>query len=196
MSFNFKIPLIILDCEMSGLDPDNHQLIQVSALKCDPRTLKVLDKFNSFVGPEYGDLISLEEFSNPTALKNSSYFENKEVIKYSPNPNKVIANFFKWLPDDYIICGYNLDLDYKFIESILEKYDNKTNRLAYRKIDLSHFVEYYSSIHGVPVDIDSKRLEDVCKSFGLKTEKAHDSLNDCKMALELLKHFIEVIKFN
>lgn len=198
MSFNFKIPIVILDCEMSGLDTDKHQLIQIAALKCDPRTLKVLDTFDSFIGSEFGE-DTIEEFGNPQSLQNSSFYRNKERIKYSPPPPNVINCFIKWLPADYILSGYNLDLDLKFIDAVLNSSKfrsiSKVPSLSYKKIDLSHLVELYSSLHGTPADIVSRRLEDVCKSFKLKTSPSHDALNDCIMGLELLKYFMDTIKF-
>jgi DNA polymerase III alpha subunit (gram-positive type) len=193
--YNFRIPVVVLDCEMSGLEPEDHQLIQISAVKCDPRNLKILDTFNSFVGPSSGNILDLEKNSDVNALNKSSYHSNKEKIRSSPQIESVLTNLFKWLPLDYVLSGYNLELDIKFLEHYSKQnfYFSgvKFPKISYKRVDLSTFVEFYSSKHGTPADIHSKRLEDVCQTLNLVVKPAHDSLNDCHMALDLLRYFLK-----
>jgi len=195
---NFREPVIIIDCEMTGLDPEKHQIIQISALKCDPKNLKVLDTFNKFVGPEF-TMSSLEMAANPVSISRSSFLQNRDKIKYASNPVQSLQEFSKWLPKDYTLSGYNLDLDLKFINSIIARASDMGNypiaSLSYRKIDIADLMIFYSSFYDLPADIDSKRLEEVCKSLNIKTEQAHDSLNDCKMCREVLLWLKNTVTF-
>lgn len=198
--YNFRVPIVILDCEMSGLDPEENQLIQISAIKADPRNLKVLDTYNTFVGPENGDIENLENNSNRQSLAHSSYYKNKSSIINSAGPSFCVNGLLKWLPEEYILVGYNLDLDLKFIDytrSRLEAIEGlRPQRISYRKIDLAHFIEFYSSKYTKPADILNRKLDTVCSAFNLTVKEAHNSLNDCYMILELLKHLMAIVTFN
>jgi len=198
--YNFRVPIVILDCEMSGLDPEDHQLIQISAIKADPRNLKVLDSYNTFVGPETGDIEDLERKSNKQSLSYSSYYSNKSIITNSPGPWFCVKQLLKWLPDEYILVGYNLDLDLKFLDHALSRLaimgSITTQKISYRKIDLAHFIEFYSSKYTKPADILNRKLDTVCNAFNLNVKEAHNSLNDCYMVLELLKHLLTITTFD
>ena len=191
--FNFRHPLIVLDCEMTGPDVIKHQLVEVAAIKCDPKTFGVLDTFHSYVGAKSG--ISSEQVINdahPGALEKIRI--SKPVLEVAPPPSEVVRNLKDWLPRvEYTWVGYNLMLDFMFLRGATVPETNFT----YKFVDLTTLVELYLAHSSVEDKFTERSLEEVVGKLGVSTTGIghfHSAKNDALVALEVFKFMADRFK--
>lgn len=189
-SYHFRNNLIFIDCEMSGLDHTRHQLLEIAAIKADPKTIKNLDTFHTFVGPPEGsnsDQVLAQ--ADPKALSKNGLDPTR--LAFASSPREAMKKLTKWLPEKYIFVGFNLNLDFLFLNHAMREAGLRS--LSCRFIDLVGIIELYNNYQGTD-RFDDFSLSGVCKSLGIKVANAHTALGDAELCMELFKHLIEKIK--
>lgn len=201
-SLSFEYPLIFIDCEMSGTDPDNHQLLEISAKMCHKSyPYDLSGSFHSYVGAPDGVRIEdVLKCGNKVALLKTDMRSKVNILSISPPPNLVIVDFINWLPEKYIFVGYNLHLDYQFLKKAANGvYDSgKTKKkLSWRFIDLMSITEILRATGDNNETIlkatSSYSLSGLCSNFGLKTEGSHTASGDSEMCKELFKVYVNML---
>ena len=132
----------IVDTETTGTDAKRHEILEISALKVDGDTLKILDSFDTTVniGKDLPPDIEIFNNKNKTGI-------NNEVISKSPVPEEVAVNFKAFVGENPIIMGHNIPFDIRFIEKFYRKnlktkftpmFVLDTLQMAKEKLDGSH----------------------------------------------------------
>lgn len=197
--FNFKHNLVILDCEMTGLDPQTHQITEICALKCDPRNFKILERFHSYVGPyPWKSVEEIKRSADPWALKKGRVDLNSSSFTLAPKPLDVLERFSNWLPSEYILVGFNLYLDISFIRNLAESsqaISNPSRYLSYRVIDLIGLMELFYA-NNSELSFVEKSLSSFARQLGIEPTQAHSASGDCETTHKVLVKLLSNIKIS
>lgn len=183
---NFKNDLLLVDLEMTGLDPEKQEIIQLSAVLLDKKTLAEKSYFNSYIKPQKWqnrDLQSME-------VNKIKY----EWLKNAPGLKQVLQSFSKkYKPSSVTLAYYGGPLDMDFL------------RAGYKKAALKwqfdyHYFNLWAFFYGLLATKEklknSKKftgfaVEDLMKEYKLKSDSRHDGLEDCRLEAEILRRIIK-----
>lgn len=181
---------IIYDCETGGLDAEKNPITQIAMLAIDGKTLKEINRFETFVKP-YNDLVITKDALDATGLKISDIkngLEIKKVVRLieifikEVNPNNHPAN-------RSILVGHNVQFDNQFLNYAF----NLVNK------DLSKIVSP-TSIDTMALaklafpKIDSLSLGSVAEKIGVDLIDAHKAMNDVLATAKVFKKFINRLR--
>ncbi len=105
-------PLLFIDLEMSGLEPDKHEILEVAALLVDPDNFEIKSSYYAKINPEH---ISS---ADPQAL---------EVVGYDPKnwhdaiPLRQMLIELSALAPNCILAGWSIQNEWDFLLSALKK---------------------------------------------------------------------------
>jgi len=171
---------------MTGPDPVRNQLIEIAAIKCDPKNFGIVDTFSINVGVRSGESSdSVLANAHPGALKKVKIC--KELLELGSPPEEAVKSLREWLPEgDYIWVGYNLMLDFMFLRRAREP----EIRFNYRFIDITSLIELY--MYKTGKEIAEFSLESVASSLKICTSgDLHIALNDVKLGIKVFKFLIK-----
>ncbi|MCL5774968.1 MAG: 3'-5' exonuclease [Patescibacteria group bacterium] len=180
---DFKKDLLIVDTELTGLDAEKHEIIQLAGILLDRKTLKEKASFASYVRPV--------KWSNrdPEAMKvNKLEFVR---LKNAPVLKKVIRDFAKkFHPEKVLLTAYVGWVDKRFLLKAFEKTGTKW---AYDY----HYMDIWSLAY---VSLAKKgqlknakefagfNMENLLKKYNISLPGSHhDALFDCRAEAEILR---------
>lgn len=168
-----KGEIIVYDLETTGLDLDNDEAIQISAVKTGKNGIK--ETFNEFILPE----IEIKS----SAVSVHGY--DKEYIKAhgGRNAEEVLKDFCAFTKG-CVLIGHNSS---SFDDIILER--------ELKLYSLPHSFPYrYDTLKIAALlkpQTGDYKLETLCKAFDIKNVRAHDAFSDVSATEQVLKVFIE-----
>src|SRR6056297_855209 len=164
---------IVFDLETTGLNPSQHEIIEIGAVKF--RGGEKIDQFKSFINP--GVKI-------PTKITDITGINNR-MVKDAPGLKEVIQDFIEFAGDG-VLVAHNADFDYGFIRTALENLDiDKDDYTVLDTLGLSRAVVKDSKNH---------KLNTLAKYFGVDLENHHRALDDAAATAEVLSNLLEIIK--
>lgn len=181
---------IILDCETGGLDEASNPITQVACLVLDSVTLKELQRFETYVKPYNGLVITKEALA--ASLVTMADINNGLPID---KVVKVLSELFKMYSKPKggtpILIGHNIGFDLKFLDYAFNLQS----------------MNLYSFINRVSLDTmaDAKRLwltadnkddksvtlTNCCKRADIVLKDAHGAMNDVVATTKLWLWFTE-----
>jgi len=171
-------PLVFIDIETTGLDPLQHEIIEIACLVVNPQTLEIRKEYHRKVQPEH------LETADPASL---------EVNKYSPKAwheakslKEVLKELNSLAPGGQFI-GYNVSFDRSFIENAAREYGMMLN-FDYHWIDVMSLV-YFESLSDKR--LERLKLTHVCEIWGIPLKKAHTAMGDVKATLAVYRYLRE-----
>ncbi len=182
---SFKKDLLLVDLEMTGLDVSKHEIIQVSAILLDKKTLQEKAFFNAYAKSQKWKNRDLE------SMKINGI--RKEWLDNAPSLKEVLKQFnSKFNHKDVIFAYYGGPLDVDFL------------RAAYKSAGLKwefdyHYFNLWAFFYGLLASKNllknSKKftgfsIEDLMKKYKIKSSKRHDGLEDCRIEAEILRKII------
>jgi DNA polymerase-3 subunit epsilon len=183
---DFKKDLLLIDLEMTGLDVEKHEIIQISAVLLDRKTLKEKSFFNSYVKS------TKWKNRDPEAMAVNKI--HSEWLRNSPSLKKVLFSFSKkFNPKQVILSYYGGPLDMDFL------------RFAYKRSKIKwqfdyHYFNLWAYFYGI---LGSKNLlknskkytgftlEDLMARLKIKIQNRHDGLADCRAEAEVLRKIVK-----
>lgn len=177
MDFNSR-PLAITDFEMTGLDSQRHEIIEIGLVLVNQKALKIKKILDLKVEPQ-----NLKT-ADPEALKVAGY--NKKDWAKAVSVDTAIQKYLE-IAKDGILCSWNVANEWNFLEAALRK--TKLNRtLDYHSLDLFTF----SWMKLKNSELKDFGLRHVCKHLGIKPEpKPHRAINGAMKAYEIFKKLME-----
>jgi DNA polymerase III alpha subunit (gram-positive type) len=178
----FPKDILIVDFEVTGFDFEKDESVQVGILLLDKKTLEEKKYFVSWIKPKQALNVELPGF----IWANIKEQEIQEIRKASPEDvvAKQISNF---LPDEYILCAWNVTFDYMFWKKILSHVDKNIH--AAKLLDLWSLAQVnllnddsYTGTYG---------SESVFQHFGVKPREKHDGLEDCRIEAMVLRKLLD-----
>lgn len=162
---------IAFDLETTGLSPQEHEIIEIGALKV--REGKVVDRFMEFVHPDKPITPMITNITNIT----------NDMVAGARSCPEVIHDFLSFCEDDVLI-GHNVMFDYSFVKCsavreglTFEKWGSDTLKIA-RKVHK---------------DFESKSLGALCDYYHIENPAAHRAYYDALATAKLyqtLAHYL------
>lgn len=173
--------IAFVDCETTGLDTNQHEIIEIAALIYDPKSDQIIRKWSKKAAPRH------IETAQPKALEMNGY--KKASTTYIFNIQDIMKEFSE-VVNGCIIAGQNIQFDINFIDKYNKEFGIKDNFNRHKKIEMIS-IEYLFLRNS---DIKSLSLNSVCKYLGISNEGEHRALIDCERTLEVYKWAIKQIK--
>ena len=133
--------IVWIDCEMTGLDPSTHVLVEIAAIVTDAN-LNILDEgLDIVIHATDDELAKMDDFVTQMHTKNGLTDEiRKSTVSVGEAENAVLDYVKKWVnaPRTAPLAGNSIASDRKFIAAYMPKLDEF---LHYRMIDVSSIKE-------------------------------------------------------
>ncbi|HYF05180.1 MAG TPA: exonuclease domain-containing protein [Patescibacteria group bacterium] len=187
----FKNDILLVDLEMSGLNPRRHEILQLAGVLLDKKTLKEKKHFNVYITPKAW------RKADPKSLEITGISLN--TLKSQGKPlAEALDDFVKHFGKKVTIANWVGTLDKAFMEAAFEK-TRKPYPFDYHSFDIWVLAAAYAAQH---LSLRNKKrhdgfdMEDLIKSFKMADEgKRHDALSDCRYAAEILRQLWKRLKF-
>jgi DNA polymerase III epsilon subunit-like protein len=187
----FTKDLLLIDEEMTGVDPTRHEIIQLAGILLDKKTLKEKKHFTSFVKPKHWSR------RDPEAMAVSRI--TWEQVKNAPPLETALQKFSKTFGHQVLLANYGGNIDYEFLKT------------GFRQANLRYPYNYHTfNIWGVILVYCAKKkllkpsftakefggfnLERVLAHFSIPTPPLHDALVDCRAEAEVLRRVLKALK--
>lgn len=161
---------VVVDLETTGLSAKDNRIIEIGAVKVREGLPEEI--FETFVNP--GCVIP-KRITEVTGI-------DDDMVKEAPYIETEIGRFIEF-SEELPLIGHNLLFDYSFL-----KVNAVNNNLTFdrRGIDTLKIARERLS------DLPSKRLDFLCRHFGIADENHHRAVNDAKVTYELYKVFCKL----
>ncbi len=149
----FPADYTVLDLETTGLNPATDLIIEYAAVKV--RNNQVVDTFQSLCDPGFPIPPQIEMITGITT----------EMVRFSPNPRKVLPDFLDFVGED-IIVGHNVLFDVRFIAASNGEFKNT-------------YIDTMKLFRKLHPNLLHHRLSDMVDFYNQQNESAHRALSDC-----------------
>lgn len=173
--------LAFIDIETTGLDRDNHDIIELGAIiaRMKDGEFIVIDELNLKIQPKNIDK------AEPQALRINGYNEADWLFAVSlQDAMKELAK----KTDGAIFVAHNVTFDYGFIESAFKK-TNTENKMHYHRLDTISLA--FGILHSND-DISKLSLRALCEKYGIENKRAHSAFADAYATYEVFKKLMNL----
>jgi DNA polymerase-3 subunit epsilon len=180
-----KSRYVVVDTELTGLDPRKDGIVSIGALRMNGSRLEIGGSFHELVRPT----AALDGKSVVIHGITPSQVESKPTI------DPILSAFVGYCGND-VLVGHCLSIDLSFL--------NRESRRLFGTplrnpvVDtLSVYGWLRSRQAGHPVfsaPLSGMRLYDMAKGFGIACEGAHDALADAFITAQLFQRFIPILE--
>jgi DNA polymerase-3 subunit epsilon len=183
---NFHKDLLLIDLETTGLDASRQEIIQLSAILLDKKTLKEKSFFNAYAKP-----VKWAQRNKESMRINGI---KKEWLNAAPSLSSVLKEFNKkFNASEVILSYYGGPVDMDFLRAAYYKHKIKW-QFDYHYFNL--WAYFYAVLAGKNQLKNKKKftgfsLEDLMKKFKIKSQSRHDGLEDCRIEAEVLRKLIK-----
>lgn len=153
---------VIVDLETTGLRADTDKIIEIGAIKIENGHESI---YNSFVNPEISIGEKIVEIVGIT----------DEMVKDAPKIGDIIGEFIEFTRD-LPLLGHNLLFDFGFLKTAAVQNGYRFQKKGLDTLDIAR--KYLP-------ELESRKLEYLCKYFGIQDERHHRAWNDAKVTGEL-----------
>ncbi|MBI5621653.1 3'-5' exonuclease [Candidatus Falkowbacteria bacterium] len=179
MPLAFPKDLLIIDFEASLGDAPNTEPVQLGAVLLDKTTLAEKKNFVSWIR---ADLSSVP----PEKLAKKGF--DPETILNAPTASEVAGKFVECFGKDYFLASWAAGLDWALFKGLMRSADISPKEFDYHVYDLWPVAYTYLLERGYA---GSWRSEVMFQEFGLPSRGAHDALEDCRHAAQVLRKILE-----
>lgn len=179
--------MIILDLEMTGLNPAKHAICSIGAVD-----------FNNPERQFYIECcIPYNAEIDAKAMEVNGFTEEQVRDPKKKSVSECVRDFLEWCSEarEVTIAGQNVFFDWLFLKKVFD--DNKLDwPFGHRVVD-SHTAAYmHMTLNKMPVPVSKKRsdinLDKAAKYVGLNEEpKPHNALNGAKYSAEVLSRLLK-----
>ena len=170
--------IVCIDCETTGLSSKDDYIIQLSAVKFDPKTFETLGERDWYVKPIHKYTIADGAFM--------AHGLTKEFIEENGRPITEVADEFLEFIEGCDFLGYNSNgFDIKMIY--------KDFQLVGKELPMDRM--FYDS-YFMDVKMNPRTLSALyTRTTGKTLEGAHNSLNDAKATIEIFQKQMEKLSY-
>lgn len=173
-------PLIFLDIESTGLEIQKHEIIEIGALKVNPkRPFNVLEEFEVKVAPE-----RLKE-ADEDALKIVGF--SKEEWAGAVTIAEALKKLDRFAEGGTLV-GFNVTFDWAMLDRAYFL-AGRTDPFHYHRLDVMSMV--YEKLYSKP-SIKRFSLGEVCKYLGIERKTKHRALDDARVTYLAFKKLFEL----
>lgn len=157
--------IVVFDVETTGFDSVENEIIEIGAVKL--KEGKMCETFSTFVKPAKP---IPDEITKLTTITD-------DMVKDAPNIKQVMPDFYKFC-HNCVLVAYNIDFDYKFINSASTKCGYKFKN---RQVDALYLARVNV------VGAKNFQLKNIATRLGVVLDGAHRAINDAIATAEVLK---------
>ena len=175
----FNRPIAITDLEMTGLDADLHEIIEIGLVLVRQDTFEIIDTLDLKVRPDH------PETGDPEAIA---------VAGYNPKdwedavPLKDALEQYAAKTVDAVFCAQTINNDWLWLSHAFKK-TGVQHKMDYHMIDIPSIS--WQKMRGK--NVTKVRLGSMAEYFGIPREPAvHRAFNGAMLAYEVLKKLISL----
>ncbi|HEX5467355.1 MAG TPA: polyribonucleotide nucleotidyltransferase, partial [Candidatus Limnocylindrales bacterium] len=157
-----KRPLVVFDTETTSRDVRLGGLVEIAALRVVGGEIQ--DRWSTLVNP------------GQPVIGNQLHGLTDGDLASAPSPRDAARSFLDWAGDDLLV-GHNVGFDLGFIEAALA--DGT-------RIEHGRYLDTLTLAREAWPDLDSAKLGDLARFFGLPTEPTHRAMPDAEATAQLL----------
>lgn len=166
--------LAFVDIESTGLEVQQHEIIEIGAIIYDRKNDQVLEEWEEKIAPRH------IETAQPEALKINGFANNPAL--YQGNIRNALLHLNE-LTKDCIIIGFNIQFDINFLEAAMKEFNLEPTWNRHRRLDMLSVAWGY--IQDLP--LEGLGLKHFCNHFNLSNAGEHTALIDCRRTLGVYK---------
>jgi DNA polymerase III subunit epsilon len=165
-----KTTFVCLDCEFTGLDPENDRLLELAAVRFT--FSEIIDQFEALINPDYP--ISESSFA--------VHHISQEMVKDQPKIEEVLPSFLTFIGKETIV-GHAVGYDLNLLERAAARAGIPYGLKSQPVIDTLRLARFYG-------DSPNNSLESLATHFNVPSPGAHRALNDVRVNIEVFKHLV------
>jgi DNA polymerase-3 subunit alpha (Gram-positive type) len=164
---------VILDVETTGLEPTQHELTEIGALKIQGEEIKEI--FSTLIRPRHP---IPDEITRFTGI-------DDEMVKHSPSAAEALPKFIDFIADS-ILVAHNAEFDLAFIKQNLKQISDK---------ELSNDIICTVKLarHLLP-NLENYKLHTVANHLGIPVENRHRAMGDAEATFQIWIKFMALLK--
>ena len=189
-----KSNYIVYDCETGGLDETKNPITQYACVVLDFKTLKEIDRFETFVKP-YNNLIIEKEALDHTMVSMSDIKHGIEIDNFVDvlfEFNKLHQAKGKYKDANRLVpVGHNIPFDNRFLTYACNLFNKNYFELIYDNfIDTFPLAKMTWAVEGN----EKLNLTACTERAKLKLTDAHGAMNDVEATADLLRWFMKKLR--
>lgn len=162
---------VVLDLEMTGLNPKNDKVIEIAAVKV--QNGKIADTYSTLVNPQ---IKISERITELTGITN-------EMVTSGASMDEAMQKLIDFI-DGEVIVGHNVRFDYSFIKQWAVNHKIPLELKAYDTLKMARTL--------LPQE-QPKKLEALCEYFNIPRENAHRALDDTIETKKIFELLLDMI---
>jgi len=189
-----KSNYFVFDLETGGLEPTENPITQFACVILDYKTLKEIDRWETFVKP-YNDLKITREALESTMLSMSDINSGISIKQF----NKTCAEYLKSFnaapkkPEfgRLVAIGQNVTFDIGFM-----KYAFELDKLNFNDFVYENFIDTFplaKATFGITGE-EKLNLKANCKNADIVLTDAHGAMNDVEATADLFRFFVKRLR--
>lgn len=159
---------VCIDCETTGLDPEQDRIIEVAAAVFDSKT--IFEQYEALIDPKRDIPETSIVFHGITV----------DMIAGKPHIEEVLPTLLKMV-DDHIIIGHGVAFDIDVIARAAERAKMPCKIRDNMFLDTLRMARIYG-------ESPANSLEQLRKHFNLEFEEAHRAMNDVLVNIGVFRH--------
>ena len=164
---------VILDVETTGLEPTQHELTEIGALKIKGEELK--DVFSSLIRPHRPIPSEITQFTGI----------DDEMVKDSPSAAEVLPKFIDFI-NSSILIAHNAEFDLAFIKQHLKQISEKElKNEVICTLKIARFL--------FP-NLENHKLHTVASHLGIPVANRHRAMGDAEATYQIWVKFMALLK--
>jgi DNA polymerase-3 subunit epsilon len=156
-----------LDCETTGLDPENDRIIEVAVVIFNSE--EILDSYETLIDPQR--LISAESMA--------IHHITDEMVQGKPKIEEVLPHVLKMIARHPIV-GHGITLDIAFLQNAAQRHQIQNNLATHPYFDTLRLARLYG-------ESPTNSLEKLREHFNIEPEGAHRAMSDVMVNIEVFK---------
>lgn len=181
--------MIVVDCEMTGLEPTLHSIVSVGAVDFDHPERQLHEECHAWNGAKIEDeALAVNGFTLEQVTDPGKQSEADLVHKFIAFADGM---------QDATLAGQNVFTDLYFLQKAAQRAKHTAWPFAHRIIDTHTLAWEHMVKRGVVPPIDAAKrhsalnLEAVCRYAGIPEEpKPHNALNGAKVSAEVISRLL------
>lgn len=162
--------IAIIDFETTGFKGKEDHIIEIGALLFSTSNFEITKTYQTFINIHQ---------PLPQKIIEITHITDGMLQSQGISSEKAAHDLFHFIPDDAIICGYNVMFDLSFYETLIKKHIKTTYAIKQDILDvLTIFRDLSKTSH---------KLSDAVSFYEVKTQNTHRALDDVIATFEVLK---------
>lgn len=172
----FPDTYVVIDVETSGLNPEEHQIIELGAILVETHNIK--EQFSLLVRPHQDISPKIEEITGIT----NAMLQNEGVdIAIAM---QIFVNFLRDLP----VVSHNINFDYSFLR--------KACAICNLQLPSNRSIDTLALSRRKIKQVDNYKLSTLARYFAIAPTQIHRSLADCEITYQLFEKLINLNKLD